>query len=652
LSTPQTAEPAASLPAAPAAESSAAKSHGPFALLAQRRFAPFFATQFLGAANDNVFKYAFTLLVTYQAKNFTSLSTPLAVNLIAGLFILPFLLFSATSGQIADKLEKSRVMRFVKLMEVAIMLLAAWGFYSSSFVVLAGCVFLMGLHSTLFGPVKYAFLPERLQTNELIAGNGLVEMGTFVAILLGTVVAGVLLDASPIGHLYAAAVCISLAVLGLAASMAIPTGRPADPKLVIDWNPVRVTWATVQVARRSRAVFLSLLGISWLWFFGAVFLTQFPPFAKDVLGAAPSVATLLLAVFSIGIGVGSLGCDRMSRHQIEIGLVPFGSIGMTLFTVDLYFATRGLPLASGQTIGQFLAAGQHWRVLADLFLLAMFAGFYSVPLYALIQERAEATHKARIIAANNILNALFLLAAAGFGALLLGQAGAGIPELFLVTAALNLVVAVYIYLLAPEFLLRFLSWVLVNTIYRVRTAGTERIPHDGPAVIVSNHVSFVDALVLMGMSPRPIRFVMDASIFRIPVLSWLFRQVKAIPIASAKVDPGMMERAFERVSQELREGNLVCIFPEGRITDNGELYPFRPGITRILERDPVPVVPVALQGLWGSFFSRKGGAAMTKPLRRGMFSRIGIQVGHAVPPECAQPEVLQQHVSALRGDWR
>jgi 1-acyl-sn-glycerol-3-phosphate acyltransferase len=332
--------------------------------------------------------------------------------------------------------------------------------------------------------------------------------------------------------------------------------------------------------------------------------------------------------------------------------VPLGSIGMTVFTLDLYFASRGLPVATGQTAAAFIAQPAHWRVLADLFLLALFAGLYSVPLYALIQTRGEATHRARIIAANNILNALFLVLAAGFGVLVLQTLGWSIPQLFLATAVLNLLVAIYIYGLVPEFLLRFLSWVLVSTMYRVRTVGTERIPAQGSAVIVANHVSFVDALVLMAISPRPIRFVMDVSIFRIPVLSWLFRQAKAIPIASAKQDAAMMECAFARVSEELRDGQLVCIFPEGRITDNGELYPFRPGITRILESDPVPVVPVAIQGLWGSFFSRRGGAAMTKPFRRGALSRIGISVGDAVPAVAATPEHLQDRVALLRGDWK
>ena len=625
-------------------------SHSQFALLAERRFVPFFVTQFLGAANDNIFKYAFTLLVTYQAATLSTLDTALAVNLIAGLFILPFLLFSATSGQIADKFDKARVMQMVKAFEVAIMLLGAWAMAHASFNLLLLCTFLMGVHSTLFGPVKFAYLPQVLRADEIVGGNGLVEMGTFVAILIGTMAAGALIGASPSGPMIVAGLCIGVALAGLAASLMIPSTAASDPRLAILWNPLTVTWHNVQVARRDRAVFLSLLGISWLWFFGAVFLTQFPQYAKDVLGGAPTVANLLLGVFTVGIALGALACERLSRHQVEIGLVPLGSLGMTVFTVDLYFASRGLPLASGQSATAFVTHSAHWRLLADLFLLAVSAGLYSVPLYALIQTRGEATHRARIIAANNILNALFLILAAGFGVLVLETLGGSIAQLFLATALLNLAVAIYIYGLVPEFLLRFLSWLLVGAMYRVRTAGTERIPLQGAAVIVANHVSFVDALVLMAVSPRPVRFVMDLSIFRVPVLSWLFRQARAIPIASAKQDAQMMARAFERVSEELRDGQLVCIFPEGRITDSGELYPFRPGITRILERDPVPVIPVALQGLWGSFFSRAGGAAMTQPFRRGLLSRIGIAVGDAVPASEATPERLQALVLALRGD--
>ncbi len=621
-------------------------------LLGERRFAPFFWTQFLGAANDNVFKFSFTLLVTYQGPQYTSLSTPTAINLIAGVFILPFVLLSATSGQLSDRFDKARLMRAVKCLEVGIMLLGAWGFASQSFATLLACTFLMGTHSTLFGPAKYAYLPQHLGSTEIVAGNGLVEMGTFVAILLGTLAGGVLIDTGEHGHWYSAGTCVALACLGLLASAWIPATPASDPQLKVDWNPFRVTLRSVRVARENRAVFLSLLGISWLWFFGALLVTQFPQFAKVTLGGGPAVANVLAAAFTLGIATGSLACDRLSGRMLEIGLVPFGSIGMTLFGVDLYFACQGLPVATMQTLWAFLGRPQHWRVLADLFLLSACAGLYSVPLYALIQTRCAPTHRARIIAANNIINALFMIAAAAYAIVMLGLARFDVPQLLLSAALLNAAVAVYIYSLMPEFLLRFLSWLLVHSIYRVRAQGTGSIPAHGAALIVCNHVSYVDALVLMAASPRPIRFVMDRAIFHTPVLSWLFRQVRAIPIASARVDPAVMEQAFSQVSEALREGQLVCIFPEGRITDSGELYPFRPGLTRILQADPVPVIPVALQGLWGSLFSRAAAAPWPARVWRRLFARLGIAVGAPVPPSEASPELLQQRVASLRGSWR
>jgi hypothetical protein len=396
---------------------------------------------------------------------------------------------------------------------------------------------------------------------------------------------------------------------------------------------------------------LSLLGISWLWFFGATFLTSFFNFAKDVLGGDTQVVTMLLAVFSLGVGVGSLLCERLSGHKVEIGLVPFGSIGMTLFAVDLYFASRGLRPTGIAGLAAFFTLHAHWRVLADLFLLSMFSGFYSVPLYALIQSRCEPTHRARIIAANNILNAFFMIISAILGFALL-SAGFSIPQLFLVTALLNAVVAIYIYTLVPEFLMRFLCWLLVHSVYRVAKSGVNRIPDEGPAVVVCNHVSFVDALIIMAVSPRPIRFVMDHHIFKVPVLSFVFRTAGAIPIAPAKENPELLAQAYEEVARALESGDLVGIFPEGRITDTGELYPFKNGIQKILARTPVPVVPVALRGLWGSFFSRKGGPAMTHPFRRGLLSRIGLAVGEMVPAEQGTPEYLQSIVEGLRGDWQ
>ena len=622
-----------------------------FALLTERRFLPFFLTQFFGAANDNVFKFAFTVLATYSAAQWGGLDPKSAGAVIGGLFILPFVLFSATAGQLADRYEKSTLIRFIKNLEIAIMLAIAAGFvWKVVFLLFAG-VFLMGLHSTLFGPVKYAYLPQHLDETELTGGNGMVEMGTFVAILAGTIVGGALVALPGTGPHWVAAVSILLAVVGRVAAGFIPHSPAPDPALRINWNPVSETWTNLQHARGNRTVFLSMLGISWLWFFGSIFLTTFTGFAKATLGGDQNVVTLLLAVFSIGIAVGSLLCERLSGHKVEIGLVPFGSIGMTLFAIDLWLASADMTPAALAGIGAFVANHANWRVMADLFLLALFAGFYSVPLYALIQLRCEPSHRARIIAANNILNALFMVVASSMAAILLHQ-GLSLPQLYLVVGVLNAAVAVYIYTLVPEFLMRFIVWILVHSIYRLEKSGLEKIPDDGPALIVCNHVSFVDALVIAAACRRPVRFVMDHQIFKIPVLSFVFRTGKSIPIASAKQDPAMMERAFAEVSKALRAGDIVVIFPEGRITDTGDLYPFRPGVTRILAADPVPVVPIALRGLWGSFFSRKDGAAMTKPWRLRPFSKIGLVVGSAVPAAAATPEALQANVLALRGDWR
>ncbi|HYF19340.1 MAG TPA: MFS transporter, partial [Ramlibacter sp.] len=575
-----------------------------FALLRQRRFAPFFWTQFSGAANDNLFKFAFTVLVTYQLQ-VAWLPPAMAGLVIGALFILPFLLFSATSGQLADKYDKVVLIRFVKWLEVAIMVAAAWGFLRADVPALLACTFLMGLHSTLFGPVKFAYLPQHLDERELTGGNGMVEMGTFVAILLGNVAGGLLVAIPQVGAQWVGGSCIALALIGRLCAQYIPASPAVDPALRINWNPFSETWRNLKLAHGNRVVFRSLLGISWMWFFGAVFLSQFPSFAKEVLHGDEQVASLLLVVFSVGIGIGSLLCEVLSRRHVEIGLVPVGAIGMTVFSVDLYFASRGLPSMAAQSLGVFLAQPAHWRVMADLALLSLFAGLYSVPMYALIQLRSQPTHRARIIAANNILNALFMIASSVIAGALL-QAGLSVPQVFLLVGLANAVVAFYIFLLVPEYLLRFVAWVASRIVYRFKVRGDDHIPVQGAAILACNHVSFVDAVLLMAASPRPIYFVMDHRIFRFPLLGWLFRLARAIPIASQKEDPATYAAAFERSAQVLRDGDLLAIFPEGAITADGELKAFKGGIMKILERaradgiDP-PVVPMALTNLWGSF---------------------------------------------------
>jgi len=616
-----------------------------FSLLTQRRFAPFFWTQFLGAGNDNLFKFAFTVMITYQLQ--VSWLPPSMAGLVIGaLFILPFLLFSATAGQATDKYDKTTVIRFVKNLEIAIMLLAGFGFWFQNVFVLLACVALMGLHSTIFGPVKFAYLPQHLNERELTGGNGMVEMGTFVAILLGQVAGGLLVSVPDVGRHYVAFACVAVALLGRFTAQGVPPSPSSDPALRINWNPITETWRNLMLARENIVVFRSLLGISWMWFFGAVFLSLFPAFAKEVLHGNEQVASLLLVVFSIGIGVGSLLCEVLSKRHVEIGLVPLGAIGMSVFAIDLYFASRSLAPANDLGLSAFISLAPHWRVMADLALLSLFAGLYSVPMYALIQMRSQPSHRARIIAANNILNALFMIVSAvGVGALL--SANFTIPQVFLIVGLLNGVVAFYIFMLVPEYLLRFVAFIATRFVYRFKVRGDEHIPAAGAAILVCNHVSFVDPVLLMAASPRPIRFIMDHNIFKMPVLGWFFRLAKAIPIAPQREDPVAYEQAFMKARQVLSEGDLLCIFPEGAITRDGALAEFKGGVMKLLETNPVPVVPLALQNLWGSYFSRKDGAAMSRPFRRGWFSSVGLVAGDALPPTGITPASLRERVAGL-----
>ena len=561
-----------------------------FASLRQRRFAPFFWTQFLGAGNDNLFKFAFTVMLTYQLQ-VAWLPPAMAGLVIGALFILPFVLFSATSGQLADKLEKSRLIRFVKNLEIAIMAAATLGFMTLNVSLLLGCVFLMGLHSTLFGPVKFAYLPQHLSEREITGGNGMVEMGTFVAILLGNVAGGLLIALPGAGATWVAIGCVGTALLGRLAAQRVPLSPASDPALAINWNPLTETWRNLRLAREDIVVFRSLLGISWMWFFGAIFLANFPVFAKEVLHGDEQVASLLLVVFSVGIGIGALACEMLSRRHVEIGLVPAGAIGMSLFAIDLYFASRDLPAIPLQTVAQFITAPAHWRVMADLGLLALSVGLYSVPMYALIQLRSQPSHRARIIAANNILNALFMIVSSvGAGAML--GAGFSVPEIFLATALLNAAVGAYLFLLVPEYLLRFVAFLLSRLMHRFKVEGGDNIPAAGAAIIVCNPVSAVDALLLMAASPRPMRLLIDHRLFALPLLGWLFRLANAIPAPHAE-DPASYAAALNAADQLLADGGLLCVFVDG----GSAQQPIFAAVMKIPARRLALVVPVVPVGL-------------------------------------------------------
>lgn len=617
-----------------------------FSLFKKRFFSSYFVTQALGALNDNVYKSALLIFIAYQASDELNLNSDMLNNIAAGLFILPFFIFSATAGQIAEKFEKSALIRKIKLLEITIMSCAVIGFYFNNIWFLLLVLFLMGFQSSLFGPIKYSILPQHLDDSELLGGNGLVEMGTFLSIIIGTVIGGVLIGRGDIGVQILSGLLLAISITGYLASRRIPNTPSTQSDLKINWNPVTQTWKTFKFARRQKVVFLSILGVSWFWFYGAVFLTQIPNFTKVSLNGNDLVATLVLATFSVGIGIGSVLCEKLSGRKVELGLVPFGAIGMTWFAIDIFLANPHSSYEGLLSPAQYLTQDGSIRTLLNCAFVGIFGGFYIVPLYALIQERCERSHLSRVIAGNNILNALFMVVAALLGAILLGN-GMTIPQFFLLVAIMNALVAIYIFTLVPEFLMRFLVWILIHTIYRVRKKGLDRIPDEGARVLVCNHVSYVDALIIAGSIRRPVRFVMYHKIFKIPVLSFIFKTAKAIPIAGANENKELLNKAMYQIAEALDNGEVVCIFPEGKLTTDGEMNDFKSGVERIIEATPVPVIPMALQGLWQSLFSRKIVNKFIDRLKR-LRTKVTLVVGEPIAPEKASKEYLQKVVSELR----
>lgn len=618
-------------------------------LLRSPRFWPLFWTQFLGAFNDNLFKNALVIGITFGGARVAGLSPELLVPIAGGLFILPYFLFSASAGQLADGMDKATLVRWTKGLELVVMVAALWAFVTERPVVLLGLLFLMGAQSALFGPCKYGILPQHLEReDQLVAGNALVELATYLAILLGTIAGGELISMGPGSEWVVGVGVVVVALLGLGTSLFVPPAPPVGPPTPVDWTLVRPTRDILRLTAKNPTVLNSILGISWFWLFGAAFLSLFPTWTQNTLDGTERLATLFLALFSVGIGLGSLLCERLSRERVEIGIVPIGSLGMSLFTFDLWWIGDPWNAAPGSVgLVAFFSDLTGWRIAFDLLALSTFGGFLIVPLYALIQLRAAPNEVSRVVAGNNIWNALFMVASA---LALAGLAAVGLepPAIMGLLAVANLLVAAYIYSVVPEFALRFVVWVLSTVAYRVKVVGAAHLPKEGPAVLVCNHPSFIDWFVLAGAIKLPPRFVMDKAFHELPVVSWLFRQAKTIPIASQKDDPEAFERAFDQISAELRAGWTVMIFPEGRLTGDGEIGEFKKGIEHIVARDPCPVVPMALNGLWGSYFSRVEGQGLKRPFRRGMFSRVWLHVLPPVPPE----QVTAAHLEAVvREQW-
>ncbi|MXW20693.1 MAG: hypothetical protein F4Z95_07800 [Gammaproteobacteria bacterium] len=618
---------------------------GQFSLLLTRRFSPFFITQALGAFNDNVYRNAVIVLIVFGSG---SLDRDFLANMGAGLFALPFFLFSALAGEIADHGDKAALTRRIKIAEICIMLLGGLAVASGSVMAVMAVLFLMGTQSTFFGPIKYAIIPQHLRQAELVGGNGLVQMGTFVAIPAGLMLGGALAGAEPAGNrpLLIGVTVVGLATAGYLASRFIPGAPPAEGAGRICWNPVTVIARMSRAAAAKRSVLLSILGISWFWLLGSVVLAQMPNYGKEILNASETVTTSLMATLAVGIGVGSVVCEWLSGRRVEIGLTPIGSLGLTVVAAHLAFSTMS-PVTPEAGLAQFLAAGG-WGPVLDLFLIGVFGGLYVVPMYSVIQQRTRQETRARVIAFNNIVSSLFMVIGAGLSILVLVALEMSIPDLFLVLAAINLGVAIFVFWEVPEFVARFLVWCLMRSLYRLRFRDLDRVPERGAAVLVCNHVSYVDALLILGVLRRPVRFVMIKRIYDMPLLNFIFRSVNAVPITARKDNPEIYRKAFESLADALRNQELVCIFPEGHLTSDGRMHEFRPGVLKLLEQVPVPVIPMALRGLWGSLFSHQGRGAFRGGLK-WLRAPVELRVGKPMAPEGITTDQLYAEVARLRG---
>lgn len=622
-----------------------------YQLLRTRRFLPLFLTQFFGAFNDNLFKNTLALFVVFHSS--LAAGDTRLVALAQGLFILPFMCCSAWAGEFADAHDKTRIIRMVKLAEIGIMCGFAVALSLGNIPALFVLLLCMGLHSTFFGPVKFSILPQHLATRELIGGNGLIEMGTFLAILLGLIFAGLGMIIAH-GTQWIIALTLCNAIAGYCTSRAIPSAPPLHHDAHLTWNPFTLSAKLIRMIWQQRTLWNTVLGISWFWFFGALVLTLLPNFCKDVLHGDASVVTFASSVVCVGIALGSLWCERLSAGNIDLGIVPMGSLGMSAFLIDLYFASRAFSATTPSDalfpLTQFVHHAGSVRVLIDCAGLSVSSGLFVVPLQAFLQWRSPPNQRSRVIAANGIVNAIFMIASALI-IMVAHAAHISIPVLYGCVGIANIFVALYIYRLIPEFFLRFLAWVLMHTIYRLEVTGREHVPTEGAALVVCNHITYVDGLFIAAASPRPIRFVMHHAMAALPIVRYFAKRGRVIPIGARAENMERFTRAMQSIEDGLRAGEIVVVFPEGKLTRSGEMNEFRPGVEWMLQRIAVPVIPMALQGLWGSAFSKIPGNPVWRAFRR-IRSRVGLVIAPPLAPDTVTAEKLHAIVAQMRGDRR
>lgn len=617
-------------------------------LIGQRRFSPLFFTQFLGALNDNFFKNALVILIAYKSVSLFGLEAGALVAAAGGIFILPFFLFSATAGQLADHYDKSYMVRVTKVTELIFMILAAAGFMWESYGLLFLVLFLMGAQSAFFGPLKYGILPEVLSDRELVKGNSLVAAGTFVAILLGTIMGGK--SAAADGALSVISIgVVFLSIIGLLLGYMVPKTGKAQPDLKINWNFFSSTAEVIKMSRKDKNLFRTLMGVSWFWFLGAGVLSLLPVFVKDVMGGNEEVATFFLAIFTVGMGLGAFICQLISREKAEVGVSPIAGLFMSFFLIDLWLVGRG-HLASGElsSLGEFLGSSGSIRSMIDLFLMSTFGGLFIIPQMTSLQEEAPESEVARYIAANNIWNALFMV---GVSIFIMGLYAFGLTSsaVFAILGVLNFIFSFVLYSWRSEKTLRFIGQVLSHSFYKLKVNGREHMPLHGPYIIVSNHVSFIDWLFLMAVAHAPVRFVIDHNYYYKKGMPFWLKQARLIPIAPRKESEERLGNAFENISLSLREGAVLGFFPEGFLTRDGKMRRFQPGLAKILRENPVVVVPLVIKGLWGSTFSHEGAGVFKKwnGLRR---REVQIDIMKPIEPHNYDSKTLHEVMRASLGE--
>jgi len=600
-----------------------------------KKFWPLFWTQFLGALNDNFFKNALVMLITYKSVTIGGLDSGLLVPLAGGIFIFPFFLFSATAGQMADKYQKAKLIKFIKGAEIGIMLFASLGLFLNNYFFLLIVLFLMGTQSAFFGPLKYGIIPSLVKPEKLVLANAFVSAGTFIAILIGTIMGGTFVEFDT----YIVALSIGLTILAaigfLFSSFVedVPIYEGESGKTKVDYTFIKPTWEILRLTMRVKHIFVIVLGISWYWFLGAATLSLLPLFVKSVLNGSSQVATFFLALFTIGMGIGAFLTDRVSEKKVEMGLVPISALGMSLFLFLLYWSGSNVQIPEliqdNYDLAQFL--GQPYAPYAIISLLgvAVFGGGYIVPQMAYMQEMAKPSELSQTIAGNNIWNSLFMVVAAVLVMVLTKTVG--ISKSFLVLAGLNLIVSFPLYHFYSKRTLSVWMRFISKILYKVEIKGAENFPENGPVILLCNHVSFIDWVLLMGAVRRPIHFVIDWNYYYLPTGPFWFRQAGLVPIATRKESEEVMNKAFDIIYSDLDQDATIGLFPEGWITRDGNMRKFQPGVRKILKERPTPVVLTAIDGLWGSIFSFSGGKVLFK-LPKSFRPKVTIQFSKPIDP--------------------